>query len=84
MPAALCSLLQFPAKLQLQGSSPQEFALQFWNDQKASNASLVLGIMGMLIGSKGSSVSRQMYPCFGLHGSYLIEPGDTCLCSMSN
>lgn len=55
MPAVLCSLLQFPPTLQVQGSPPQEFALQFWNQQKTSNASLVIGIMGMLIGSKGSS-----------------------------
>ncbi|KAL4068742.1 p115 like vesicle tethering protein [Scleroderma yunnanense] len=55
MPVVLCSLLQFPPKLQLQDPSPQEFALQFWNQQKTSNVSLVIGLMGMLIGSKGSS-----------------------------
>jgi len=84
MPTVLCSLLQFPPTLQLQGSPPQEFALQFWNQQKFSNASLVIGIMGMLIGSKGSSVSGQACPCFNLYGSHLTEPGDTGLCSVSN
>jgi hypothetical protein len=40
-------------------AAPQEFALQFWDDQKLSNASLIVGIMGMLIGSsKGNSVRR--------------------------
>jgi intracellular protein transport protein USO1 len=43
--------------LQLHEPAPQEFALQFWDDQKVSNASLVVGMMGMLISSKGSNVS---------------------------
>ncbi|KAG6333416.1 hypothetical protein ID866_5672 [Astraeus odoratus] len=55
LPASLCSLLQFPVKLQLQDPPPQEFALQFWDDKKASNVSLVIGVMGMLVGSKGNS-----------------------------
>jgi hypothetical protein len=36
--------------------APQQFALQFWDVQKHANATWVLGIMGMLIGSKGSNV----------------------------
>lgn len=75
MPAVLCSLLQFPPTLQVQGSPPQEFALQFWNQQKTSNASLVIGIMGMLIGSKGSSVSRQPCPYFYLMAHTLQSQG---------
>ncbi|KAI6101425.1 p115 like vesicle tethering protein [Pisolithus croceorrhizus] len=55
LPALLCSFLLFPSKLQPQDAPPQEFALQFWDPKKAANASLVIGIMGMLIGSKGST-----------------------------
>lgn len=42
--------------LQLRDPAPQEFALQFWDSQKQANASLVVGIMGMLVGSKGAGV----------------------------
>ncbi|KAF9235255.1 hypothetical protein BU15DRAFT_65006 [Melanogaster broomeanus] len=55
LPVLLCSLLVFPPNQQLQDSAPQEFALQFWDQQKAANVSLIIGIMGMLVGSKGSS-----------------------------
>ncbi|KAI6043506.1 p115 like vesicle tethering protein [Pisolithus marmoratus] len=55
LPALLCSFLLFPSKLQPQDAPPQEFALQFWDPKKATNASLVIGIMGMLIGSKGTT-----------------------------
>jgi hypothetical protein len=34
-------------------AASQEFALQFWDDQKQVNASLVLGVIGMLSASKG-------------------------------
>ncbi|KAH7912734.1 p115 like vesicle tethering protein [Hygrophoropsis aurantiaca] len=54
LPSLLLSLLLFPPTLQLQDAAPQEFALQFWDNQKVANVSLVIGIMGMLIGSKGS------------------------------
>jgi hypothetical protein len=57
LPPVLCSLLLFPPTLQLHDAAPQEFALQFWDNQKQSNAVLVVGIMGMLVGSKGSGVS---------------------------
>ncbi|KAJ7125418.1 p115 like vesicle tethering protein [Mycena epipterygia] len=57
LPPVLCSLLLFPPSLPMHEAAPQEFALQFWDDQKLSNASFVVGIMGMLIGSsKGNSV----------------------------
>ncbi|KAH7921643.1 hypothetical protein BV22DRAFT_1038405 [Leucogyrophana mollusca] len=55
LPSLLCSLLLFPPNLLLQEAAPQEFALQFWDDQKVANVSLVIGIMGMLVGSKGGS-----------------------------
>ncbi|KAI5987687.1 p115 like vesicle tethering protein [Pisolithus albus] len=55
LPTLLCSFLLFPSKLQPQDAPPQEFALQFWDPKKAANASLVIGIMGMLIGSKGTT-----------------------------
>jgi intracellular protein transport protein USO1 len=52
----LCALLQFPSTISNEDTAPQEFALQFWDDQKQANASLVIGIMGMLIGLKGNTV----------------------------
>ncbi|KAI5995340.1 p115 like vesicle tethering protein [Pisolithus orientalis] len=55
LPALLFSFLLFPFKLQQQDAPPQEFALQFWDSKKAHNASLVVGTMGMLIGSKGTT-----------------------------
>lgn len=36
---------------------PQEFALQFWNEDKTTNAGLVLEAIGLLLGSKGAGVS---------------------------
>ncbi|KAJ7478630.1 p115 like vesicle tethering protein [Mycena galericulata] len=59
LPPVLCSLLLFPPNLAMHDAAPQEFALQFWDDQKLSNASLVIGIMGMLISSsKGNSTQE--------------------------
>lgn len=57
LPPVLCQLLLFTPNLQMHELAPQEFALQFWDNQKVSNTSLVIGIMGMLISSKGSNVS---------------------------
>ncbi|KAJ3575282.1 hypothetical protein NP233_g1210 [Leucocoprinus birnbaumii] len=54
LPPALCSLLLYPLALPIHESAPQEFALQFWDEQKAINASLAIGILGMLIGTKAS------------------------------
>ncbi|KAI5119824.1 hypothetical protein M0805_004759 [Coniferiporia weirii] len=51
----LTSQLLFPANLPAQGPAPQEFALQFWDAQKTGNVRLVLGILGLLVGSKGSN-----------------------------
>lgn len=42
--------------------APQEFALQFWDEQKYFNTSLVVGIMGMLISSKGNNVRTMSFP----------------------
>ncbi|KAF8515323.1 p115 like vesicle tethering protein [Hysterangium stoloniferum] len=52
-------LLLFPSNLPPTTPAPQEFALQFWELQKTINASLVVGILGMLIGSKGGSTNEQ-------------------------
>lgn len=60
LPPMLCSLLLYPFTLPLQNAAPQEFALQFWDEQKAVNASLVIGILGMLIGTKTSGVGNQI------------------------
>ncbi|KAJ6631339.1 p115 like vesicle tethering protein [Mycena sp. CBHHK59/15] len=58
LPPVLCSLLLFPPNLPTQEAAPQEFALQFWDDQKLANASLVVGVMGMLISPKGNSAQE--------------------------
>ncbi len=64
----LCSLLQFPPNITPQQPPPQDFALQFWDDQKLSNASYAVAIIGMLLGSKGGSVC--LHPIFfGTHES---------------
>ncbi|KAF9478119.1 hypothetical protein BDN70DRAFT_66874 [Pholiota conissans] len=58
LPPVLCALLQFPVTLDVQTTAPQEFALQFWDDQKQRNTSLIIGIMGMLVGAKGHGGSE--------------------------
>ncbi|KDR75604.1 hypothetical protein GALMADRAFT_140233 [Galerina marginata CBS 339.88] len=63
LPPVLCALLQFPVSLDVDATAPQEFALQFWDDQKRANTSLIIGIMGMLIGSKGHSESLPFTRC---------------------
>ena len=58
LPPELPALLLFPPALPPQESAPQGFALQFWDPpQKRANAAAVVGIMGILVGSKGGSVS---------------------------
>lgn len=57
-PQALCSLLFFPWKISDKDPAPQDFALQFWDEQKATNAALLLEIMGILVGSKGGNVQE--------------------------
>ncbi|KAH8827826.1 p115 like vesicle tethering protein [Flagelloscypha sp. PMI_526] len=58
LPPLLCHLLQYPATLALSEPTPQQFALQFWDDQKGVNAGVVVGILGMLVGSKASSAQE--------------------------
>ncbi|KAJ2928615.1 hypothetical protein H1R20_g8454, partial [Candolleomyces eurysporus] len=48
-------LLQFPPNIRMTDQAPQEFALQFWDEQKTLNTSLIVGIMGIFVGSKGSN-----------------------------
>ena len=55
-PPMLCKLLLFPPDPQIRDSAPQEFALQFWDDHKVDNTSLLIGIMGTLLTSKGNNV----------------------------
>jgi intracellular protein transport protein USO1 len=57
-PPTLCALLLFPPDIQLDVAPPQEFSLQFWDDQKLTNATLVVGIMGLLLGTKGGDVCQ--------------------------
>ncbi|KAH8110425.1 hypothetical protein DFH11DRAFT_1621277 [Phellopilus nigrolimitatus] len=51
----LTAQLLFPSNLHPQEPTPQEFALQFWDVQKTTNVQLVVGVLGMLVGSKGSN-----------------------------
>ncbi|TCD69596.1 hypothetical protein EIP91_007018 [Steccherinum ochraceum] len=61
LPPILPSLLLFPPSLPPHEPVPQGFALQFWDpQQKRVNASLVVGIIGMLVGSKGGSPQETM------------------------
>jgi hypothetical protein len=55
-PAFLLSLLQFPPDLPPQETAPQPFALQFWDELKERNASLVVGMIGLLVSSKAGKV----------------------------
>jgi len=56
LPSLLCSLLFFNPHVQPDQAVPQEFALQFWNEDKATNAGLILEAIGLLLGSKGAGV----------------------------
>ncbi|KAI0264148.1 p115 like vesicle tethering protein [Gloeopeniophorella convolvens] len=56
LPALLCSLLFFNPSIQPDQGVPQEFALQFWNEDKTINAGLILECIGMLLGSKGAGL----------------------------
>ncbi|KAE9382567.1 hypothetical protein BT96DRAFT_1051836, partial [Gymnopus androsaceus JB14] len=49
----LLSLLLFPPNILSDAPTPQEFTLQFWDDQKLVNALAIVAIIGLLIGSKG-------------------------------
>ncbi|TDL16450.1 hypothetical protein BD410DRAFT_795388 [Rickenella mellea] len=51
----LCSLLFFPPNLPPHEPAPQEFSLQFWDNQKLANAQVIIAILGMLVGSKSSN-----------------------------
>ncbi|KZT27112.1 hypothetical protein NEOLEDRAFT_1131101 [Neolentinus lepideus HHB14362 ss-1] len=55
MAVVLLSLLQFPPNLPTHEPAPQQFALQFWDTQKGQNAGLVIGIIGMLVATKGAN-----------------------------
>ena len=46
-------VLGFPPSLAPDAPSPDEFALQYWPEQKIYNAGLVLGLLRMLIGGPG-------------------------------
>jgi hypothetical protein len=56
LPSLLCSLLFFTPHVQPDQAVPQEFALQFWNEDKTTNAGLILEAIGLLLGSKGAGV----------------------------
>jgi hypothetical protein len=58
-------MLFFPAPAPpLSAPAPDDFALQYWPDQKLINAGLVLGLIRMLVGGPGGgnqvSVKREI------------------------
>lgn len=62
LPPMLPALLLFPPTLKPDHPVPQDFALQFWDaPHKPANASLVVGIIGMLVNSKGGSVRHSTH-----------------------
>ena len=63
----LTSQLLFPTNLPPQEPTPQEFALQFWDAQKTTNVASIIGILGILVATKGSNVGAN----FLMH-SYLV------------
>ncbi|KAK4685985.1 intracellular protein transport protein USO1, partial [Tremellales sp. Uapishka_1] len=56
---AIPSILGFPT-LPQDAPSPDEFALQFWPEQKIFNAGLVLGLVRMLVGGPGGNNQSAM------------------------
>ncbi|KAH9990188.1 hypothetical protein BJV77DRAFT_963542 [Russula vinacea] len=42
--------------LESQSMVPQDFVLQFWNEDKATNAGLILEAIGLLLGPKGAGL----------------------------
>lgn len=42
-------MLLFPPSIKVDQETPQEFALQFWDEQKLKNSSLVVGIIGVMV-----------------------------------
>lgn len=58
LPSLLCQLLFFNPSIQPDQAVPQEFALQFWNEDKTINVGLILEAVGLLLGPKGAGVSH--------------------------
>ncbi|KAI0031987.1 p115 like vesicle tethering protein [Vararia minispora EC-137] len=56
LPSTLCTLLYFNPRVVPDEAVPQEFALQFWNHNKAQAASHVLDIIGILLTAKGPAL----------------------------
>jgi hypothetical protein len=58
LPSLLCKLLFFNPNIQPDQAVPQEFALQFWNEDKTTNVGLILEAISLLLGSKGAGVGH--------------------------
>jgi hypothetical protein len=58
IPPQFRTLLLFPVNLPPQEPAPQQFALQFWDEQKAKNASLIIGIVGLLLAAKSDNLQE--------------------------
>ncbi|ODO08414.1 hypothetical protein L198_00144 [Cryptococcus wingfieldii CBS 7118] len=53
-------ILGFPSPLAKDEATPEEFALQYWPEQKVDNTSLVLGLVRMLVGGPGGGNQNAM------------------------
>ncbi|OXB35280.1 hypothetical protein LQV05_006036 [Cryptococcus neoformans] len=53
-------ILGFPASIPADEPTPDEFALQYWSDQKIHNTGLVLGLIRMLVGGPGGGNQNAM------------------------
>lgn len=49
-------MLLFPPTIGPDQETPQEFALQFWDEQKFKNASLVVSIIGIMVTLPGHDI----------------------------
>lgn len=57
----LIALLMFPPDLSSDSPAPAEFALQFWEPQKTTNVSILVGILGLLVGNKGKTSQQNIF-----------------------
>ncbi|WWD17057.1 hypothetical protein CI109_101494 [Kwoniella shandongensis] len=57
---AIPRIIGFPSPLPLDVATPDEFAVQFWPEQKIYNTGLILGLIRMLVGGPGGGNQTAM------------------------
>lgn len=85
IPPQLRAILLFPVSLHPQQPAPQQFALQFWDDQKSKNSAVVIGIIGLLLAGTSDNVRRFNFTqAFQLnHLLHLLESGNVHVHALS-